>query len=156
MKRKPLAEWRGMRALAESAGAPLELIAQATGRSRRSLELAAGREGWRLETPVEVDIAGKVREIAALLMERVERLGRRALEDGEKIDKSEIEGLLSLIKGLDRMAEITRTEESAAKKQSRRDEDTAFVLRHIHQRIFELAQELAAKMGGDACREPRG
>ena len=97
--------------------------------------------------------------VVVMLVEHAEKLGRKALEDGVKISKSEIDGLLSLIRGLDKMVEITRSEETAKKKQIRRDEDLREKLQHIHRRIFELAKELAAKMvgadgrplGGGAC-----
>lgn len=152
MKRKPLAQWRAMRALVEGARPTTELVAQAAGRSARAVELEAAREGWRTDRAPEEDMAEKLRLIAALLVERVEMLGRKALEDGAKIDKSEIDGLLSIIKGLEKVADITRTEESAIKKQIRRDEDLGTVLAQINQRIVEFAQELAAEMAGSANR----
>jgi hypothetical protein len=152
MKRKPLAEWRAMRALLEGARPTVELVAQATARSARSLELAAEREGWRIDRMPEENIGEKLRGVIALLVERVEALGRKALEEGARIDKSEIDGLLSIIKGLDKVAEITRTEESAKQKQISRDEDLADVLTQINQRIIEFAQELAQEMAGTADR----
>lgn len=148
MKRQPLAEWRGIRALAEHQRATIELIAQASGRSTRSITLRAEREGWRLDRLPEEDLAERVRLLVAMLVEHAEKLARKALEEGEKISKGEIDTLLSLIKGLDKMVEITRSEETAKKKQIRRDEDLREVLQHIHRRIFELAKELAAKMVG--------
>lgn len=152
MKRKPLAEWRAIRALLEGARPTIELVAQATARSARALELEAEREGWRLDRVPEEDIGEKLRSVIALLVERVQALGRKALEDGTRIDKSEIDGLLSIIKGLDKVAEITRTEESAKQKQIRRDEDLGDVLTQINQRIVEFAQELAQEMAGTADR----
>ena len=152
MKRKPLAEWRAIRALLEGARPTIELVAQATARSASALELEAEREGWRLDRVPEEDIGEKLRSVIALLVERVEALGRKALEDGTRIDKSEIDGLLSIIKGLDKVAEITRTEESAKQKQIRRDEDLGDVLTQINQRIVEFAQELAQEMAGTADR----
>jgi hypothetical protein len=145
MKRKPLAEWRAIRALVE-AGASIELVAQASARSARRIEIEAEREGWRLNRMPDEDIAERVRVVSAMLLERVETLGRKALEEGEKINKSEIDGLLSIIKGLDKVAEITRSEETAKNKQIRRDEDLREKLQHIHRRIFELAREIAAEM----------
>jgi hypothetical protein len=138
MKRKPLAEWRAIRALVE-AGASIELVAQASARSARRIEIEADR------MPDE-DVAERVRVVSAMLLDRVETLGRKALEEGEKINKSEIDGLLSIIKGLDKVAEITRSEETAKNKQIRRDEDLREKLQHIHRRIFELAREIAAEM----------
>lgn len=145
MKGKPLAEWRAIRALVE-AGAAIELVAQASGRSARRIAIVAEREGWRLDRVPEEDLAEKVRIVSGMLVEHVEKLGRKALEEGVRISKGEIDGLLSLIKGLDKMAEITRSEETAKNKQIRRDEDLKEKLQHIHRRIFELAREIAAEM----------
>ncbi len=152
MNSRPLAQWRAMRALAEGARPTVELVAQAAGRSTRVVALAAAREGWRLDRVPDEDIVERLRVVVAMLVERVEALGRKALEDGTKIDRAEIEGLLSIIKGIDKITEITRTEEAARKKQNSRDEDTAAVLEHIHQRILEMAQAIATEMGGDEYR----
>lgn len=156
MIRRPLAKWRAIRALLEGARPTIELVAQTSGYSSRTIELQAEREGWRLDRMPEEDIGEKLRVVIALLVERVEALGRKALEDGAKIDKSEIDGLLSIIKGLDRVAEITRTEESAKQKQIRRDEDLGDVLTQINHRIIEFAQELAQEMAGTANRPVGG
>jgi hypothetical protein len=152
MRGKPLAEWRGMRALLERQRSTVELVAQATGRSPRTIRLVAEREGWRLDRVPDEDIAERVRVVIAMLLERVESLGRKALEEDGKIDKREIDGLLSLIKGLDKIIETTRSEETAKKKQTRRDEDLREVLQHIHRRILELAEELVAEMVGSDDR----
>jgi hypothetical protein len=45
MKRKPLAQWRAMRALVEEARPTIELVAQATGRSARRIAIEAKRAG---------------------------------------------------------------------------------------------------------------
>ena len=156
MKRQPLAEWRGIRALVEHQRPTIELVAQASGRSARSIALRAEREGWRLDRLPEEDLAERVRVVVAMLVEHVEKLGRKALEEGVKISKGEIDGLLSLIRGLDKVVEITRSEETAKKKQNRRDEDLREVLHHIHRRIFELAKELAAKMVAENGRAVGG
>lgn len=146
MKRQPNAAWRAKRALLERATPTFELVAEATSTSVRALKLRARREGWRVDRMSQEDLAERLRVMTAMLVEHVEALGRKALEEGGKINKSEIDGILSLIKGLGTMAEITRTEESAINNQSRRDEDLGDVLTHIHDRIVELARELAAQM----------
>lgn len=145
MKGKPLAEWRAIRGLVE-AGAAIPLVAQASGRSARRIEIVAEREGWRLDRVPAEDLADRVRQVSALLVEHVEKLGRKALEEGARISKGEIDGLLSLIKGLDKMAEVARSEETAKNKQIRRDEDLREKLEHMHRRIFEFAREIAAEM----------
>ncbi len=91
-----------------------------------------------------------------MLVEHVEQLGRKALEEGGKIDKREIDGLISLIKGMDTIADITRTEEAATKRQIRRDEELREILTQINTRIIELAKELAAEMGQSDSRPAGG
>lgn len=78
MKRMPLAEWRGIRALCEGAPGTVELVAQACGRSVRRIENQAALEGWRIDSLPEEDLAEKLRVVTAMLVERVEALGRKA------------------------------------------------------------------------------
>jgi hypothetical protein len=142
-RRGPLARQRALRALAEGARATTELLADATGRSQRALKLEAEREGWRFDRAPVSDIALRVRTIAAGLLEKVEAIGRAALEEGGKIDKAELEGVVVMIRGLDKIGEIMRPEEAAKEDQNRRDEDLADVLQRINERIVELAREFA-------------
>jgi hypothetical protein len=159
MKRKPLAQWRAMRALVEEARPTIELVAQATGRSARRIAIEAKRAGWELDREPEEDIGGKVREVARMLLARIEEAGRTALENGGKINKSEIDSLSHLIKSLNGLIGLEgtkRAEEIARKKQIRTDEDRAAILERIHERIVELAQELAEKMVLERDRAARG
>jgi hypothetical protein len=156
MTRRPLAVWRALRVYLEGARATVELAAELSGYAPRTIALRAEREGWRLDRVPEEDLADKLRVVTAMLVERVEALGRKALEEGTRIDKAEIEGLLSMIKGLDRLGDITRTEETAINKQIRRDEDLGDVLQNINERIIALATELAGQMAAEARRQPGG
>ena len=63
-----------------------------------------------------------------------------------KINKAEIDGIIALIKGLDKIDEIMRPEEAAKEKQVRRDENLANVLQRINARIVELAKAFAAQL----------
>jgi hypothetical protein len=94
-----------------------------------------------------------------MLLARIEEAGRTALENGGKINKSEIEALSQLIKSLNGLIGLDggkRAEEIARKKQIRTDEDRAAILERIHERIVELAQELAEKMVREQDRAARG
>ena len=89
MKRKPLAQWRAIRALVERDARPtIELVAQAVGRSARRIAIEAEREGWELDHEPDEDIGGKVRVVARMLLARIEEAGRIALENGGKRRRS--------------------------------------------------------------------
>ena len=159
MKRKPLAQWRAIRALVERDARPtIELVAQAAGRSARTIAIEAEREGWELDREPDEDIGGKVRDVARMLLTRIEQAGRIALENGGKINKSEIDSLAHLIKslnGLTNLEGVKRAEENA-RKQIKSDDHRAAILQRINERIVELAQKLAAKMVAERDRPGRG
>lgn len=157
MRRRPLARERAIRALVE-AGQPIETVAQVAQRSARVMGKQAEREGWLIRVPEE-DIGQKVREVARMLLDRIEEAGRTALENGGIINKSEIDALAYLIKSLNGLTGIeadSRAEEIARQKQNTRNDQRAAILKRINERIVELAQELAAKMVGERDRAGRG
>ena len=156
MIRRPTARDRALRALAEGAVPTLDLLADASARSARMLKYQAQREGWALERAPQEDVAQRIRITAALLLNKVEALGRAAMEEGGKINKAEIDGLIAMIRGLDKIGEIMRPEEAAKENQIRHDEELAAVLDRINDRILELAREFAAEMGADQCGAERG
>ena len=151
---KPLTQRRALRALAEGARPTMELLADASGRSARTLALEAARDKWALDRAPQEDIAERVRAIARPLLERLETLGRAAVEEGGKIDKAEIETIVALVRGLDRIDIFMRPPEEIAKeKQIRRDENLADVLQRINDRIVALAKEFAAGLGAQGDRQ---
>lgn len=142
----PLARQRALRMLAEGAKPTLELLADASGRSVRTLRADAEREGWRLDREPDLDILGRVRAIATGLLGKVEALQVASLEEGKKIDKQEIDAMLAIIRGLEKIDEIMRPEAAVAEDQIKKDEDIADTLDRINERIVELATEIAAEM----------
>ena len=152
----PIAKHRAVRALAEGAEATLELLADASGTPLRTLRRRAESEVWALDRAPRDDVAARLREMAALLLDRVEALGRTAMEPGGRIDKAEIEGIITIIRGLDKIGEIMRPQEAAKENQIRQDEDLADTLDHINHRIVELAHAFAGQMEPGACRDRRG
>jgi hypothetical protein len=159
MKRKPLAQWRAMRALVEGALPTIELVAQAASRSARIVAIEAEREGWQTEREPDEDIGEKVRDVARMLLTRIDEAGRTALENGGKINKSEIEALSHLIKSLNGLTNLDggkRVEEIAKQKQIKKDDYRATIFTRINERIVELAQELAEKMVRERDRPARG
>ncbi len=158
MMRRPSASARALRALAEGARPTLELLADAANRSHQAVRSQAEREGWRLDRAHEVDFAARVRPIVEGLVDRIEAVCRRAEEEEQgKIDKAELDGIVAMVRALEKIGEYhTRPEEAAAKNQRRRDEDLAAVLGRINDRIIHLARELAAQMVAEHNRAARG
>ncbi len=154
--KRPSSRDRALRALAEGATITLDLLADASGRSARMLRHQADREGWALERAAQENVAERVRSIAAVLLDKVEALGRAAMEEGGKINRTEIDGIIAMIRGLDKIGEIMRPEEAAKENQIKHDEDLAAVLDRINDRIIELAREFAAAMGAEICGAERG
>ena len=81
---RPSSRDRALRALAEGATITLDLLADASGRSARMLRHQADREGWALERAAQENVAERVRSIAAVLLDKVEALGRAAMEEGAR------------------------------------------------------------------------
>ena len=145
-RKAPLAKLRAVRLLAERATPTLELLADASGRSLRTLRADAEREGWQLDREPEPDILARVRAIAAGLLGKVEALQAASLEEGKKIDKQEIDAMFAMIRGVEKIDEIMRSDEAARENQIKTDEDIADTLDRVNERIVQLAMEIAAGM----------
>lgn len=136
-----------LRALAEGAKPSLDLLAEASGLSPAGLRRLAAREGWALHgTPTAEDFKERVRPVVSKLFDKVEAISLRAAEEDGKIDRTEIDSVLVMIRALEKIAEFEQPEEAAMKKQMKKDEDMAAVLERLNARIVELAGELAAQM----------
>jgi hypothetical protein len=147
------ARGRAIRALAEGAPASLALLADASGRTVEALLRQAKREGWVVGGDAWEDSRARLRPIVASLLDKLEALGQAAAEGGG-IDRTEVEGVVSLVKLIERVVEITRPEEAANEKKNTRDEDLAAVLQRINDRIIALAGELAGQMVAERDRLP--
>jgi hypothetical protein len=135
-----------LRALAEGASPTLALLADASGCRLETVQVLAGREAWKWAGADGGDVARRVRIVAGDLLVRVEALGRTALQEGGKVDRSEIDSIVAVIRGLDKIDEIMRPDEAAKENQIGHDEDLAAILERIDRRIVELARDLAAQM----------
>lgn len=145
------AQARALRALAEGAAPTLALLADAAQRSLPALERQAERDGWRLRrVGQEEDIGERLRASVAGLMNKVEAMAVAAGQ-GEKIDKAEIDALVAMIRGLEKIGEIMRPEAAAKENQIRQDEDLAAALQSVNDRIVDLARELAAGLVTGEC-----
>lgn len=135
-----------LRALAEGGAVSLARLAAAGGRSLRGLGEQARREGWVLAPAGRQDAAARVRQLAGTLLARLERLDL----DGAGPPKAEIDGIIAMVRGLDKIGEIMRPGE-AVTEDTGSDEDVAAALEAVNDRIVALARELAARLAaGDA------
>ncbi|MEQ1950724.1 hypothetical protein [Mesorhizobium sp. CN2-181] len=144
--KKPLARQRALRLLAEGAKPTLELLADASSLSVTTLRSDAKAEGWQLDREPDPDALGRVRAIVAKLLDKVEGLQAASLEEGGRIDKQEIDAMLAMIRGLEKIDDIMRPEGAASQDQIKKDEDVADTLDRINERIVALAVEMAAGM----------
>lgn len=151
-----VARHRAQRALVEGTDISLERIAEACGRSPDGLRAQAEREGWVLRPGSGQDVAARVRHVAGQLLGRLEALGSGAGEEGKGISKAEIDGIIAMVRGLDKIGEIMRPDEAAKENQIGSDEDVAAVLQAINDRIIALARELAASMVAGECGRAEG
>ena len=93
---KPLSQRRALRALAEGARPTPELLADASGRSDRTLGTERrARTGTSTARRRRTCRRGCARRAA--LLDRVEAVGRAAVEAGGQIDKAEIDGIMAII-----------------------------------------------------------
>jgi hypothetical protein len=138
-----------LRALAEGASPTPPLLADAAGCRLETVKTLTEREEWTWAGTDGGDVARRVRVVAGDLLTRVEALGRKALKTGGKVDRSEIDSIVAVIRGLDKIDEIMRPDEAAKENQIGHDEDLAAILERIDRRIVELARDLAAQMVAD-------
>ena len=121
---RPLARQRALRALAEGAKPTLDLLADASGRSLRTLDTTRNARAGRW-TRAAGGCRGAGARARGEPVEHGRGLGARAMEDGGRIDKAELDGIVAMIRGLEKIDEIMRPEEAAKKNQVKQDEDLA-------------------------------
>jgi hypothetical protein len=135
-----------MRLLAEGRRADFALLADVTGLSVKWLMQTAAREGWQLDRLSAEDVDARVRTLKVVALGKLEALARAAEKKGGRIEKAEIDTLITLIKGAAAVGDNMRPEEAAKENQIQKDEELATVLQRINGRIVELARALAAQM----------
>jgi len=155
MSKRPLARAMAIRALAERARPTLELLSDATGRSLTRLRSTAFRDNWNLDDDPAANFEARIRPIIATLLDQIEKMSERAAQEGGSFARSEVEGVFSMVRALDKISDFTRPEEVAKNEQKREDEELAAVLDHINERIIELARALAAQMVEQGCGNSR-
>lgn len=148
MGRKTGGANNALRALFEGAPVNFDLLARASGRSIRGVRAQAKREGWDA-TAAGGDPEVLERRLAVLsnrLVGELEEISAEGSRADGRYDKARIDALSAMLRMVEKIGETARVSERAAEKQNRTDEEMAAALRHINDRIIELARELAAQM----------
>lgn len=144
MPRKNPSRERAQRLLVEKHGISFELIADATGRSVMALRRQAQDNEWKLSGEDDNSIE-RLRRASISLARRVEAV-LRVSDDGEALDKAEMDALNSAARVTEKLIEILTPDELVRDNAARQNEDLADVLDRINARIVELAGEIAADM----------
>lgn len=154
MKASLAARWAALRALHGGAPASIELLAEATGRSTEALQKRADAEGWK---PARMGgRAGETREERiARLMDHILDLMEEASSQ-ENLDKGRIEAAAALVRILEKISEVTRSESGAKESNAKRDGEIADVLRRIDERIIELAEGYARRLVAEGVHAGAG
>jgi hypothetical protein len=128
------------RALYESGRPSLEQIATVAGWRLATVQSRAGRDGWQRNEPAK-DPGGRVARVIDGLLGEIEALGFGSGKGAVGLDKARIEAISTLIRAIEKIGEILRsnTEANAKERQITRDADMAGFLRRIDERIVELA-----------------
>ena len=157
MVAKPALQWAAVRALYEGAAASLELLADATGRSAASMRNRAEKEGWR-DGNGAARLSRQERRLHALLDQQIGKAeAAGAHEEGTaSADKARMDAISAVMRTLEKIGEITRSDSGAKENQTRKDEDIADILKRIDERIVELAMGIARGLGGGPSQPGAG
>lgn len=144
-----------LRALAEGAAMDFDLLAAAAGRSAKTLERQATKEGWRLRF-AEAAIDARLRRMLDNLVSRLERLIARLEHDETEADLKAVTGeIINLLRSIEKLqAMLPGTENNNNNKDKdamlhdaeARDRELARLHEHIDARIVELAARAAERM----------
>lgn len=146
--------WVATRALYEGAAPSFEQLAAATGWLPATIATRAAGEGWR--DGRLTDRATQNARLAKLvdgLIGEIEALGIGNGEGAVSLDKARIEAISTLMRTLEKIWEIVRSDEGTKENDTKRDADMAGLLKRIDERIIELAEGYARQL---VCREPKG
>src|SRR5690606_29803613 len=98
---------QALRALAEGAPPTFELLADATGRSYEAIARMAERDRWTLgRRDAGDDFRKRIRPIVAKLLDKVEAISGKATGDGGTVDRTEIDGVLAMIRAIEKIADF--------------------------------------------------
>lgn len=145
----PALQWAALRALHEGAAASLDLLAQASGRSPTAMHKRAASEGWR-DAEAAMQLSGQEKRLKALLDQQIGKAEAAGVDEtgSASADKARMDAIAAVMRTLEKIGEITRSDSGAKENQTRRDEDMAAILRRIDERIVELAIGYARQLVG--------
>jgi hypothetical protein len=148
MVAKAALQWVALRALHEGAAASLDLLADATGRSVASLNRRAEKEAWR-DAEAAAQLSNQELRLRILLDQQITKAEAVNADDegSASADKARMDAISAVMRTLEKIGEITRSDTSAKENQTRRDANMADVLKRIDERIVELAIEYAQQLG---------
>ena len=135
---------RALRLLVEVHGASLQMLADATGRSVKSIQKQAQDHQWKLPDGDDRTVE-KLRHASLAIARRMEVVLRQS-GDGEALDKAEMDALNSAVRVTEKLIEILNPDEFTQESAARQNEELADVLDRINRRIIDLAGEIAADM----------
>jgi hypothetical protein len=146
----PALQWAALRALHEGAAPSLDLLAQACGRSPAAMRKRAASEGWR-DAEAAMQLSNQEKRLRALLDQQIGKAEAAGADEAgsASADKARMDAIAAVMRTLEKIGEITRSDSGAKENQTRRDEDMAAILRRIDERIVELAIGYARRLVGD-------
>lgn len=163
------ARWAALRALREGATPTFPRLAAAADLNPATIRERALRDNWpkrRSKAAQAAALAGEalpdlpegmsLEDVRKRLAEVLPRLLARIVDLAERgvLDKARIDALLAtgrILEQLDAAAQV-----SASEQQKRSDDELAAMLERIDERIIELAQAYAERLGGTTHRDGSG
>lgn len=137
------ARWLARRTLCEC-GAEPALVAKASNVTLESLLKRAAKEGWALPGMAQSRPAGaRLAELAGRLVGEVETIERGVREGAA--DKARIEAVMSLLKVVEKLGEMTPAGEARSEQQKRSDAELAATLSAVDIAIIAHAEYLAER-----------
>jgi hypothetical protein len=140
--------WAALRRLHEGARPGAGLLALCSGKAESTIRRRAEKEGWK--EPADRDAAGlkALRRFRDRLYLEMERLSGSEGDFG----KAEYDAINAMTRLIDKINDLTRTEEGANEREEHDDAFLAAAIEKIDRRIIELARELAGRMGEEEFR----
>ncbi len=140
--------WAAARALYEQLGADTAHLAALAGVTQSTVVRRALREEWRRAVGAGKDTAAALRRAVEAAVHELEAVSASGAPGTTNLDRSRIETVLAMLKTVEKLGEMTGVDPRPEDRQTRSDADIAAALRRIDERIVELAQEAAERMGG--------
>ncbi|HEY4193864.1 MAG TPA: hypothetical protein VGM46_14555 [Mesorhizobium sp.] len=125
-------------------------MATAAGRSSAALRKRAEREGWR-DAEMAMQLSSQEMRLRVLLDQQITKaeISGNDTDASASADKARMDAISAVMRTLEKIGEITRSDTGAKENQARRDANIADVLKRIDERIIELAVGYARRLVGE-------